>query len=73
MKRLTISAAAVLLAALAACADYSSPVSADVAPSSSGATSEAGPGGVIGTGYETTTTADSTTAERGPGTFGSGH
>lgn len=75
MQRPATTAAVLLLAAVAACADYSDPVAADVAPSISGAAVEKGPGATIGTGSSETTTAssDSMATERGPGTFGSGH
>ena len=73
MKRLAMLVAGVGLSALAACADRTNPLGAEPGASYNSGGSE-GPGGAIGSGNEaTTTSADSTGAERGPGTFGSGH
>jgi hypothetical protein len=73
MKRLAALAAVVGLAALAACGDPNDPLGAEPSPSYNSSGSE-GPDAVIGSGNEVTTAStDSTGAERGPGTYGSGH
>jgi hypothetical protein len=73
MKRLATLAAVVGLAALAACADGNNPLGVEPSAAYNSGGLE-GPGAVIGSGNEaTTTSADSTGAERGPGTYGSGH
>lgn len=74
MKRFATLAAIVGLGALAACSNRGNPLGAETRPSYNSGGS-GGPGAVIGSGNEVTTTSTDSTAgaERGPGTFGSGH
>lgn len=73
MKRFATLAGVVCLGALAACADRGNPLGEEPSPSYNSGGS-GGPGAVIDLGNEVTTTStDSTGAQRGPGTYGSGH